>query len=95
MLQDFISTPPLREMLSSQDGKAWILPVGLAGDLASPEANAAYTRVADIVKNTVAGTPLTANLTGPAATVADLNAVGERDKFGSSSRSPSCCSSSC
>ena len=80
MLQDFVGTPPLRETLSSQDGKAWILPVGLSGDLASPEANAAYTRVADIVKNTVAGTPLTANLTGTAATIADVVDVSERDQ---------------
>ena len=80
MLQDFVGTPPLRETLSSQDGKAWILPVGLSGDLASPEANAAYTRVADIVKNTVAGTPLTANLTGTAATIADVIDVSERDQ---------------
>lgn len=80
MLQDFVATPPLRETLSSQDGKAWILPVGLSGDLASPEANAAYTRVADIVKNTVAGTPLTANLTGTAATIADVVDVSERDQ---------------
>jgi len=80
MLQDFVATPPLRETLSSQDGKAWILPVGLSGDLASPEANAAYTRVADIVKNIVAGTPLTANLTGTAATIADVIDVSERDQ---------------
>ncbi len=80
MLQDFVGTPPLRETLSSQDGKAWILPVGLSGDLASPEANAAYTRVAEIVKNTVAGTPLTANLTGTAATIADVIDVSERDQ---------------
>jgi putative drug exporter of the RND superfamily len=80
MLQDFVGTPQLRETLSSQDGKAWILPVGLSGDLASPESNAAYTRVAEIVKNTVAGTTLTANLTGTAATVADVIDVSERDQ---------------
>ena len=80
MLQDFVGTPALRETLSSQDGKAWILPVGLAGDLASPEANAAYSRVADIVRNTVAGTTLTANLTGTAATVADVIEVNVRDQ---------------
>ena len=61
MLQDFVATPPLRETLSSQDGKAWILPVGLAGNWGSTKSNAAYTRVADIVKHTVAGTSLTAN----------------------------------
>ena len=80
MLQDFVGTLALRETLSSQDGKAWIPPVGLAGDLASPEANAAYTRVVDIVRNTVAGTTLTANLTGTAATVADVIDVSVRDR---------------
>ena len=36
MLQDFISTPELRQVLVSQDAKAWILPVGLAGELGTP-----------------------------------------------------------
>jgi putative drug exporter of the RND superfamily len=80
MLQDFLSTPPLREVMTSKDGKAWILPVGLAGELGSHPAHLAYTRVAEIVKQTVAGSTLKANLTGPAATVADLTDVGERDR---------------
>jgi RND superfamily putative drug exporter len=79
MLQDFITTPPLREVMTSKDHKAWILPVGLAGELTSPSGKEAFARVADIVRDTETG-PLTANLTGPAATVADLNHVGERDK---------------
>ena len=81
MVQDFVGTPQLRETLSSQDGKAWILPVGLAGDVASPEAIAAYTRVADIVRHSVAGTTVTANLTGTAATVADVIDVSVRDQL--------------
>ncbi|HVQ48847.1 MAG TPA: RND family transporter, partial [Mycobacterium sp.] len=81
MLQDFVGTPQLRETLSSQDGKAWILPVGLSGTFGSPESIAAYTRVADIVKHTVAGTTLTANLTGTAATVADFIDVSLRDQI--------------
>ncbi len=81
MLQDFVSTPQLRETLSSHDGKAWILPVGLAGELGTPESYAAYTRVADIIGHTVAGSTLTANLTGPAATVADLTDAGARDRL--------------
>ena len=80
MVQDFVGTPQLRETLSSRDGKAWILPVGLAGDVASPKANAAYTRVADIVRHSVAGTTVTANLTGTAATVADVIDVSVRDQ---------------
>ncbi|MGB8793612.1 MAG: MMPL family transporter, partial [Mycobacterium sp.] len=33
MLQDFISTPPLRSIVTSKDNKAWVLPVGVAGEL--------------------------------------------------------------
>jgi RND superfamily putative drug exporter len=80
MLQDFVGTPQLRETLGSQDGKAWLLPIGLSGALASPESNAAYKRVVDIVQHRVAGSTLTANLTGPAATVSDLIEVSVRDQ---------------
>jgi len=79
MLQDFLSTPPLREVTTSKDHKAWFLLVGLAGSLGSPQGYEAYKHVADIVKHTVAGSTLSAHLTGPAATVADLGDVGERD----------------
>ena len=80
MLQDFVSTPPLREVLASKDNKAWILLVGLAGELGSTQSYAAYTRIADTVKQTVAGSTLTANLTGPAATVADGIDAADRDR---------------
>jgi len=81
MLQEFTTTPELRQVLGSHDGKAWILPVGLAGGVGTPESYDAYTRVADIVRHTVNGTTLTANLTGPAATVADLTAAGANDRL--------------
>ena len=80
MLQDFLSTPALRAGLTSKDHKSWVLPVGIAGELGTPKAYAAYTRVADVVHRSVAGTPLTANLAGPAATVSDLTVAGERDR---------------
>lgn len=83
MLQDFLSARPLRDVLSSKDDKAWILPVGLAGELGTPESYRAYTDVAGIVKRTLegaAGSGLTANLTGPASTVADLTDAGARDR---------------
>ena len=81
MLQDFLSTPDLRPVLASQDSKAWILPVGLVGELGTPESYAAYTRASNIVKHTVEGTSLTANLTGPASTVADLTVAGATDRL--------------
>ncbi|MGV0625191.1 MMPL/RND family transporter [Mycolicibacter minnesotensis] len=80
MLQDFLSTPALREVLASSDGKAWILPVGLAGDLGTPESYESYVRVAEVVRETVDGSTLTADLTGPAATVADLTDAGAHDR---------------
>lgn len=78
--QDFHANPVLQEVLTSADGTAWILPIQLAGELGTPQAHAAYLRVADIVSQTVSGTTLTANVTGPAATVADLTAAGARDR---------------
>jgi putative drug exporter of the RND superfamily len=78
-LQDFLSTPPLREVLQSKDNKAWNLPINLNGELGSPEARSAYKHAADLVKQTVAGATLSANLTGPAATVADMNKTAEGD----------------
>jgi putative drug exporter of the RND superfamily len=79
MLQDFDSTPALREAMTSKDNKAWYLPMVLAGAVGSPELHAAFGRVADIVKQSVAGSSLTAHLTGPAATGDDLMYIGIRD----------------
>ncbi|MGD1172773.1 RND family transporter [Mycobacterium seoulense] len=80
MVQDFVGTPPVRELMTSKDHQAWMLPVGLPGDLGSPQSKQAYARVATIVRQAVAGSTLTANLTGPASTVADLNVTGQRDR---------------
>lgn len=78
-VQDFISTPALRQVMESEDHKAWNLPVGLAGDLGTPKGQEAYEHVAKVVKETVSATPLSARLTGPTATVGDLSLVGDRD----------------
>src|SRR6202012_3044234 len=56
-------------------------PVGVAGELGTPQSFAAFNRIGDTVKRTVTGSPLTANLTGPAATVADLTVAGDRDRL--------------
>lgn len=80
MLQDFVSAPPLREALASKDGQAWILPVGLSGELGTPKAYNSYTHVVGVVDDTVKGTSLQARMTGPAATVADLTDAGARDR---------------
>ena len=79
MLQDFIATPALRDAMTSKDHKAWYLPMVLSGWVGTPELHAAYGRVADIVNNSVAGTTLTSNLTGPAATGDDMMFIGIKD----------------
>ncbi|SBS75652.1 putative membrane protein mmpL10 [uncultured Mycobacterium sp.] len=81
MLQDFVETPALRSFLTSKDNKSWVVPVGLAGALGTPQSYDAYKRVASIVKQNTAGSPLEVHLTGPAATVADLTVAGERDRL--------------
>ncbi|WAC93228.1 RND family transporter [Mycobacterium sp. Aquia_213] len=81
MVQDFISTPPLRSVVTSKDHKAWVIPVGVAGELGTPQSYAAFNRISDVVKHSVAGTPLTVTLTGPAATVADLTVAGDKDRL--------------
>src|ERR1700754_1949437 len=81
MVQDFLSTPPLRSVVTSKDHKAWVLPIGVAGELGTPQSYAAFNRIGDIVKHAVSGTALTANLTGPAATVADLTVAGDHDRL--------------
>src|ERR1700722_13625690 len=79
MLQDFVHTPALREAMTSKDHKAWYLPMVLSGGVGTPELHEGFGRVADIVKKSVAGTTLTSNLTGPAATGDDLMYIGIRD----------------
>jgi putative drug exporter of the RND superfamily len=79
MLQDFIRTPALREAMTSKDHKAWYVPMVLAGGVGTPELHAGFGRVADIVKQSVAGSTLTASLTGPAASGDDLMYIGIRD----------------
>lgn len=81
MIQEFSTVPALREVLTSTDGKAWILPIGLAGELGTPESYNAYTRVATSIRNAVDGSSLAVNLTGPAATVADLTEAGAQDRL--------------
>ncbi|MCW2521655.1 MAG: family transporter, partial [Mycobacterium sp.] len=81
MVQDFVDTPELRQFLTSKDKTTWLLPVGLAGEMGTPRAFDSYNRVSDIVDRTVAGSPMSVHVTGPAATVADLTVAGQRDRL--------------
>ncbi|KAA1251979.1 RND family transporter [Mycobacterium simiae] len=78
-VQDFLGTKELREIFESKDHKAWNLAINFPGDAPAPETQAALRNVSAIVKKTVAGTSLTAHLSGPVATVSDLQKLGEED----------------
>ena len=80
-LQDFITTPPLREILVSKDNKAWLLPVNIVGEVATPKANAATTRAIQTVQDTVAGASVKAYTTGLAGTFKDIQDIGDQDIF--------------
>jgi len=54
-------------VMTSQDQKAWILPVGLDGALASPRGKEAYKNVGDIIGKSIEGVPSTVNITDPSA----------------------------
>jgi RND superfamily putative drug exporter len=79
-LQDFITTPPLREVLVSKDNKAWLLPINIVGEIATPKAIAATKRTMQTVKDAVAGATLQAYTTGPAGTFNDIQDIGDHDR---------------
>lgn len=79
-LQDFVTTPPLREILVSKDGQAWLMPVNIAGELGTPKATESTKRVIQTVRDTVAGTSISAFATGPAGTVTDVLDIGDQDR---------------
>lgn len=78
-LQDFITTPPLREILVSKDRKAWLLPANIVGEPGTPKATAATKRAVAKVKEITKGTHLEVYLTGPAGTFDDIQDIGEQD----------------
>ncbi|OBK27001.1 hypothetical protein A5634_23920 [Mycobacterium asiaticum] len=78
-VQNALDNPDMRNLLAAKDGKALILPVNVPGDQNDPATLATYRRIAATVKQTVQGTTLTANLSGPLATVADITEIGQED----------------
>jgi RND superfamily putative drug exporter len=78
-LQDIVTTPALHPLMVSPDNKAFYLAVILRAPAGSPESSQAYQRIAQIVKRSTAGTPLTADVTGQAAMVGDMSIVTARD----------------
>ena len=78
-IQDFISAPPMRELLASKDNKAWNIPIDLPTGVAAPETQAAYQHISEIVKKTLAGTPLTAHYAGAVVTTVDITMLSFHD----------------
>jgi putative drug exporter of the RND superfamily len=78
-VQDFISAPPMREILASKDNKAWNLPINMPGEVAAPETLTTYLHVFQIVNKTLAGTTLTPHFAGGVATTADITMLGQHD----------------
>src|SRR6476646_9832881 len=78
-VQDFISTPALRPLMVSTDNKAFFMAVTLKAPAGSPESSQAYQRIAQIVKQSTAGSALAAHVTGQAAIVGDMSIVTARD----------------
>ena len=98
MVQDFVSTPQLRQFLTSEDKKTWVLPVGLAGELGTPRAFDSFNRVADIVEQSVverapAPTTCTSPVPRPPSPTSpsQVNAIACRSRSRSPSWSSSCC----
>ena len=79
-LQDFISVPPLREVLVSKDGKAWLMPINIVSEIGTPTAIEATKRAMKTVRETVAGSSVNAFITGPAGTFNDIQDIGEHDR---------------
>jgi putative drug exporter of the RND superfamily len=78
-VQDFISTPPLRQLMVSKDNKAFYMAVTLKAPPGSPESSQAYQRITQMVKQSTAGSDLTTHVTGSAAVIGDLSIVTAHD----------------
>jgi len=78
-VEDFASTPALRQLMVSQDNKAFYMAVTLKAPAGSPESSDAYKRVSQIVEQTTADSGLTTHVTGQAAVIGDMSIVSARD----------------
>ena len=78
-VQDFVSTPPLRELMVSKDNQAFYMAVTLKAPPGSPESSQAYQQITQMVKQSTAGSDLTTHVTGSAAVIGDLSIVTAHD----------------
>ncbi|OCB11755.1 MMPL/RND family transporter [Mycobacterium intracellulare] len=79
LVRDLLADPATARQAISDDGKAWYLPVGIAGTLGSPRAAESVQSVRDIAAEAFRGTGTEAEVTGPPATMSDQIVTAERD----------------
>ncbi|MET4429812.1 RND superfamily putative drug exporter [Mycolicibacterium sp. 624] len=79
--QNFVAIPELRKAMTSEDGKAWTLPISLAGTMGTGTGQRAYRSAIKVVEEATAGATLDVNVVGGAATFEDLNKIGARDQL--------------
>ncbi|BBY51847.1 putative membrane protein, MmpL family [Mycolicibacterium arabiense] len=79
LVQDLLADPVTATQALSEDGKAWYLPVGVAGTLGDPAAAESVTAVRAIVAEVFDGSSTTAKVTGPPSTFSDQIAEAEHD----------------
>ena len=78
-VEDFVTTPALRQLMVSKDNKAFYMAVTLKAPAGSPESSDAYKRVSQIIEQTTAGSGVTTHVTGQAAVIGDMSIVSARD----------------
>jgi RND superfamily putative drug exporter len=71
-VQDYLERPQLRTALTSKDGKATYIPVGLSAPVGSPRSNEDVALLRSIVEDAHAPLGTKVHITGDPATVADL-----------------------
>ncbi|WP_231639539.1 MMPL/RND family transporter [Mycobacterium sp. Marseille-P9652] len=79
LIQDLLADATTEAQAVSKDGKAWFLPIGIAGTLGDPKSAESVDAVRATVARAFAGSSTTADVTGPATTFRDQIAAGEHD----------------
>ncbi|WP_406814966.1 RND family transporter [Mycobacterium sp. M23085] len=79
LVRDLLADPATARQATSDDGKAWYLPVGIAGTLGSPRAAESVQSVREIATEAFRGTGTVAEVTGPPATMSDQIVSADRD----------------
>ena len=79
VVQDLLGNSTTHDAAVSEDGKAWFLPIGIAGTLGDPTSSESIESVRRHVVAAFDGSPTTGYVTGPAVTFYDQIAEGEHD----------------